>query len=641
MKKNLTCTLLLIIGMPAILLKAQTPAATPTAQPFGKVSIEDLELKACDFEKDANAEVLFDKGSVYFDAEYNLVFEKHRRVKIFNEKGKDEADVRIVYSGGDKSEFISNIQAETINLTNGAPEIIKVDKKLIYSKPIDKTLTEVSFSFPNVKPGSILEYKYTLTSTYLDDFPDWYFQSDIPTRYSELNTKIPDILYYKNLVMTHQPYIQNTAEVKSMANIPSLNAEPYMSSKKDNYERILYQLKSINAGVSSKSFSDTWQKVGEEIVEFDDFGGQFKRKLTGEDVILAKAKTLNSNDAKIAYIFNEVKNRMKWDENDSRYTNDGTSEAWDKKIGNSTEINLMVYHLLKKAGVNAYPMLVSTRTHGKANPAYPSRLQFNRTVTYFPIDSNKFYVMDATNKYNVYNEIPDNLLNGFGFAINKDDKVYEMVFLQNPSPVRQVVMINAEIKPDGKIGGTAQLNSFGYNREDAVERYKTDGEKKYIDYLRQDDNNLKISGIKFENMEADSLPLTQNVDFTLELAGTDENYIYLNPNIFSGLHTNPFLSENRFTDIDFGYRNNYSINGIYKMPAGYKTDVLPKSVSMAMPDNSITFRRIVGEQDGSIVVRYAIDFKKSLYFKEDYPQFHDFFKKMTELMNEPVVLKKG
>ena len=75
-----------------------------------------------------------------------------------------------------------------------------------------------------------------------------------------------------------------------------------------------------------------------------------------------------------------------------------------------------------------------------------------------------------------------------------------MTFLQKKELVRQVVLINAEIKADGKMSGVADLSSFSYNRFNAAEKYKTDGEKKYIDYLRDDDNNLKISAIKFENI---------------------------------------------------------------------------------------------------------------------------------------------
>ena len=118
------------------------------------------------------------------------------------------------------------------------------------------------------------------------------------------------------------------------------------------------------------------------------------------------------------------------------------SKAWDKKIGNSTEVNLILYHLLRKTGVKAYPMLVSTRENGKVNPAYPSRYQFNTSVVYIPVDSAKYYLLDATSKYNLYREIPENLLDGFGFYIDKDEKKYDLVFLQKTEPVIHGVLIN-------------------------------------------------------------------------------------------------------------------------------------------------------------------------------------------------------
>jgi hypothetical protein len=142
-------------------------------------------------------------------------------------------------------------------------------------------------------------------------------------------------------------------------------------------------------------------------------------------------------------------------------------------------------------------------------------------------------------------------------------------------------------------------------------------------------------------MEVDTLPLTQNVDFSLSTSGSDGNYIYIIPSVLSGLAENPFSTENRVTDIDFKYFRIYSINGIYKIPAGFKTDALPKSQSMAMPDKSIIFKRIVAEQDGSVIVRFSISYHKSLFFKEDYPQLHDFYKKMHEMLIEPIVLKKS
>jgi hypothetical protein len=250
-------------------------------------------------------------------------------------------------------------------------------------------------------------------------------------------------------------------------------------------------------------------------------------------------------------------------------------------------------------------------------------------------------VLDATSKYNIYNETPADILNSSGLYIDKQKNVYDMIYIKKDQPARQTVLINAEIKPGGKLEGEAQIGSSSYNRISAIERYKKDGEKKYIDYLRNDDNNLKINSISFENMDVDTLPLAQKVNFSLDLAGSDENYIYLNPNLFTPLKSNPFLSENRATDIDFGYQRSYSINGVFKEPAGYKVEALPKSISMVMPDKSVSFRRLVAEQDGTIVVRFVINYNQAEYSKDNYPDFHEFFKKMHEMLNEQIILKKS
>jgi hypothetical protein len=651
---------LALLAVLTVSAKAQT---IPTVQPYGKIDQADLELKQCDFEKDANAEALFEKGTVYFSGDLMSITEEiHKRIKIFNDNGKDAADVHIKYWSGGHLEYITGIQAETINLVNGKPEITKLDKRQIFTKIIDKQTSEITFTLPNVKAGSIIEYKFNWnTNDSFDDFPDWYFQEKIPVRYSELETAIPDIFYYRPQIhlvlpfakMTTKtegrslmdngqayPYNQETT-VRGVANIPSLTDEPYMSSFKDNVQALSFQLVTVRPiGGFASNFSESWAKVGGILADHDDFGSQLKRKLNNEEEIIAKAKTLNG-DARIAYVFNQVKNAMKWNGSDRWYTVDGTYRAWENKTGNSAEVNLILYHLLKSSGVDAYPMVVSTREHGRVRPYLTSLIQFNRAVVYVPIDSANYYVLDATGKYNMYNEIPEELLNSSGLYIDKSKNVYDIIYIHNQQPARQVVFINAEIKPDGKLEGNAQLSSTSYNRINAIERYKTDGEKKYIDYLRGDDNNLKISAVKLDDMEVDTLPLTQKVDFSLDLPGSDENYIYLNPNLFTSLKANPFLSEKRMTNIDFGYLKNYSINGVYKIPAGYKVDALPKSISMVMPDKSMSFKRIVAEQDGSIVVRYNINYNKVEYSKDDYPDFHEFFKKMHEMLDEQIVLKKS
>jgi len=644
----------------AITLSAKAQQVLPTDEPFGKVSMADLQMTACDFEKDANAEVLIDKADLYYDQTFDIVTDWHERTKIFNDNGKDHADIRIPLDG---TNFITGLQAETINLTDGKVEVTKLDKKLVYIRAINNSENEMVFTMPNVKPGCVIDYKYTMTSHYNEYIPSWAFQQQIPVRYSELDTSIPEFFSFATLSNLRAPYSKYASSQESaslgtgadafgytiqkdermMANVASLSDEPEMSSTVDNLQHIIFHLANFKPPYGMvESYSDTWAKVTDELVAEDDFGKQAKRNLTGEEDLINKAKGMPTNDEKIAYLFNSVKSQMKWNEDNSWHTNDGVSKAWDAKSGNATEINLILYHLLKKSGVDAaMPMLVSTREHGKVNPAFTFLQQFNRTVVYIPVDSTKSYVLDASGRYNMYYETPYNLLNSSGFYLNLDTKENGTIFLQRTTPSFQLVYINAEIKPEGKMGGSVQISSYSYNRVNNLKRYQTDGEAKYIDYLRDDDNNLKISALKLDNIEVDTLPLMQSFDFNLDLAGSDDSYIYFTPNMFSRTHKNPFLSEDRFTDIDFGYLHNLTVNGVYKIPAGYTIDALPKSVSMSMPDRSIIFKRIVGQQDGTIVVRYSIAYKKSLFFKEDYADFHEFYKKMYEMLNDQIVLKKS
>ena len=631
-------------------------------QPFGKVPVSDLELKECSFEKDANAMVLFDKGDLYFDTQFNIVLERHKRIKIFNEKSKDAADVKMEFYATNRIEDIYDINAQTINIKDGKPVITKLDKKQVYRQALDKYRTAIIFTFPDVQNGSVIEYTYRFRTTYFSNFPTWYFQSSLPVRYSELKTTIPDMLFYKtqyrvfqqfttNKTTTNgrslgagseaQPYNENV-QLVGLKDIPSLNDEPFMTSPSDNLQCVYFQLSQVRPiGGFTQSSADTWGKIQERLSDDEDFGLQLRKKLEDEDILIAKARLLKSDDEKIAFLFNEVRNSMKWNGFDNWYTNDGTPKAWKTKTGNATEINIILYHLLKQSEVkNVYPMIVSTRDNGRVNIYFPWTRQFNRTVVHIPVDSTKRYVLDASDKYNRYNVVPYNLLNSHGVSLDKEKKAYKLVEITNNSSCKRNIFINAEIKPEGKIVGDASISEWSYHKINTTKEYTTRGEEKYKDWLTEQNNNIKIKSFAIQGLDVDTIGVQEKIGFELGLSEADGDYIYFVPNLFSGLKNNPLLSEDRTTIIDFGANNKYSISGLFKLPIGYKTDAIPKNINLVMPDHSISFQRLISEADGKISVRYILDYKKSLYSVDEYPALREYYKKIYEMLNEQVVLKK-
>jgi hypothetical protein len=630
MKKNVYVFIILLTIFFAR-VNGQSRPAIPEVESYGKVSMADMEMTSCDFEKNANAEILFDVGKMT-----DAVMERHVRIKIFNQFGMGWANFRIEYPYFETKFGVAEVQGETFNLVDGKVEVTPLDKKQIYIEKTNRYISTVVFALPNVRPGSVIEFTSKMNFN-----GNWYFQNNIPTRYSEIKTDFSPSAYtsFKFVPYVTMPYAKDVGanndynQTKAMAYVPSLPKEPFVNSSIAALQRVEFMGIINNYG--------TWQSIGELLSKGYDHNQYIDVRLPDEDDILAHARALKSDDEKIACIFDYVKNNLNWNKIDDFYPEESTSYAWTKKTATLAQINWILVHLLKKTGIKCYPVITADKATGKMNPALPNILQMRNMVALIPVDSATNYVLDASDKLNMYNVIPANYLNIFGLLIDRDNESYNMVFLNSEKPVVQSAYFNVEIKPDGKMTGAAEITSDSYNRYAAEKNYKLLGEKLYLDSLLGKDNSIKITSFKMENMDIDSLPLTQKIEFSQYLAGADEHYIYFNTNPFSIMGENPFKGDKRFADIDFGYRQDFSISGIYKIPNGYKAETLPKNVTSFMPDKSIMFKRMVAQDNGTIVVRYTLDHKKSIYFAKDYDDIKAFYKNMYDMLNEQIVLKKS
>jgi hypothetical protein len=111
--------------------------------------------------------------------------------------------------------------------------------------------------------------------------------------------------------------------------------------------------------------------------------------------------------------------------------------------------------------------------------------------------------------------------------------------------------------------------------------------------------------------------------------------------LFSGFESNPFVSDKRFSDINFGFRRSISSIASIQIPREFIIDVLPKSIRLVNPDKTVDFVReiMMDEASRKLVIRIKMDFKRSFYPADEYETIKEFYKKMFELLNEQVVLK--
>ncbi|MEO5889299.1 MAG: DUF3857 domain-containing protein [Ferruginibacter sp.] len=627
---------------------------------FGKIDIADLELKDCAFDPGADACKLIDWGNLYFTrsmdetASFTTIYERRVRIKIFNQAGLSYANLKIPFYSYNNDEKIIKMDACTYNITEGhAIKKTTVYNNAVYTRKIDKQYSELTLLFPEVKVGSVIEYKYVLQRKTIADVKDWYFQSSIPTRYSEYQVSIPSIFRF-----TIQPLTADSLEIKEtkgfdrlivkststpaarknfiMRNLPAVRDEPYMGAVRDYLQRLSLQLSGIDYGNGNVvNIRSDWDEVVKELMEDNDFGGQVNRIFSETTAMTATAQSLPSMESRIDFVYNFVKKNMQWDGRETIYSYDGIKKAFRNKRGSNADINLLLLSLLNQAGIPAVPILFSTRDNGLVNTTLPFLNQFN-TVMVLVEDSNKYFILDATDN-SAYNLVPARVVNTKGFVVSTDSWKW-LDAVDNLHTYKLITAMQGDIDTAGIMKGDVLITSSGYARKQYYEDWVEN--RSSAAYLAEDYKGFQVNGVEINNLQNDTLPLEQKLHFAVPVENSGQHY-YFKLNLFSGLEENQFMAAVRHTDIDFSYQQEYTIYGSYTIPADYLFEELPQNVSLIMPDTSIVFKRFISADNNSLNVRMSIDFKRSLYTAGEYPEFSAFYKILLSKLNEQVVIKKN
>ena len=149
---------------------------------FGKV--EKVDFADSYYEKDssANAVVIYKKRDTHFQYDdmtgWKLVTEIHERIRFYNADGFKHATKKVRFYNGGENESV-NIKGYTYNIENENIVKTKLDKKEIFLEKASENWTIKSFTMPNIKDGSIVEWRISISSPYTTYIDDVICQYDI------------------------------------------------------------------------------------------------------------------------------------------------------------------------------------------------------------------------------------------------------------------------------------------------------------------------------------------------------------------------------------------------------------------------------------------------------------------------------
>ncbi len=639
---------------------------------LGELTKEEREMKSYAKAPESEAVILFDVGqTVFFETkkgyDFNIRFTHRKRIKILKRSGLKYAEVSIPYyvNDLDESEEIVSIKAFSYNEENG--KLIKkaLDKHSIYTERLNNRLMLKKFVFPKAKEGSIIEYEYVLESPFLFNLPDWSFQSEIPTLYSEYMVSIvPFYLYiyiakgitnfnyynsitdknvkiFGDVVYDHGRNIGSGVEYQEkihtfvMKDIPAFLDESYITSKEDYLMQLDFQLSKITyPSGTHRDIITTWPNLNQAMLKHQSFGKYIKSSKKYASKILKEKIYLKEDDPiqNVKSIVEYVKIHYKWNEKYSRYASKTAKEFMLQKTGNSTDINLFLCALLQKAGIDAKAVLISTRQHGKIKLDYPFEHFFNSTVIY--IDDQQDFLCDGCEPLLPFNRNPPACINDRGLVV--DDKETKWVDLSFNEASLENTNINMSIDPETAVAkSTISINATNYEAFAYRKIFEGDSAK-LSDYFIKNGLSM-INRIKTLNQSKINKAYTVAAkgESSIEMPG---DLIIIKPFLDFPIKENKLKQEERSYPVDFIFPESKSYRSNILIPEGYVAQALPKNHEI---DTDLAQIKISYKSDNkAIKAEISYTFKKAVYQTNEYSRIKSYFDLLVKNLNTPILLKK-
>jgi hypothetical protein len=644
---------------------------------FGQIKPSDFDPTFYSVDSSAGAVYLFNNGKSSYvdnnDGFFSVVYEQHTRIRFMNKNGFGVATVNIpVYISDDYQTKLISLEASTFNLENGQVVETKLVKSALYTEGNhDETIYK--FTFPNVKEGSIAEFQIKLNLPSYYFMPDWDFKQSYPVLYSSYEVNVPYFFNYAIIKKGIQDYVLDTAtdvreqyyirdkrngatlggntlavstqatkHIWAMKNVPAFHAQPIMT-RADNYvSGIEFQLSEIRMPEEDvKKVAQSWNKVSEQLLNNPYFGLELKYDNTWlkDDIQTATANATN-NLEKVQGIFAFVRNNYNCIDHSSRLLSQPLKKVLQTRKGNVADINMVLTAMLKQVGLEAYPVILSTRHHEKVLRDYPVMHKFNYVITRVVVDDVNYY-LDASRKYVGFNQLPEYCYNGFAREINDKDPI---LLRFDADSLKEYEMDMVQLKPD-LANHTLNLsvnktfcNIESQNARGIIMSTSLDA------YMKAMQNQYNIP-VRLTDVHADNLkelddPLKLQFTAALNL-NDDKDIIYLNPMLSDRILENPFTSQQRIYPIEMPYCPNQTYIFEMEVPDGYMVDELPKSARVQLNANEGSFEYIIVNKNNHIQMRCRLLMNKANFSPEDYATLRDFYAFIVQKESEHIVLKKN
>ena len=589
----------------------------------------------------------------------------YAEVKILTEKGREDfSDIEIPYEPGESQQSVDQVQGRTIEPDGTVvPFTGKPYQKELLKTGTEKVMEKV-FSLPDVRVGSVIEYRYTINyDQYYFMPPSWFVQKryyvhQAHFRFVPTNSAIPivstDAQGHQNAV-NHLLYFQSLPQGTrvqegldgfdlTVENVPALPDEEYMPPINSFSYRVIFYYSPYDSGQEfwkaegkywSKDvdrFADPSHRIKAAVAQIVAPGDSDEQKL---EKIYAAVMTVENTDFTRAHTQQE---------NKAEHVKVKTAaDIWADKRGDSNEIARLFIAMARAAGFKAYAMIVTERNQNVLNPGYLYWGQLSDEIAIVNVNGKEQY-FDPGERYCEYGKL-DWLHTQMTGIRQTDDGT---AIAQAPAAIytdNQTMRIaDLTLGADGKVQGQIRIVMNGEEalrwRQFALSNDEEAAKKAFEKGIQaRVPDGVQVKMNHFLGLTDNTTTLMAILDVSGSMGTVTGKRVFL-PGSFFEANVKPlFAAQTRQNPIDLGYPFIARDQVTLTLAPGLTVESIPEKAHIPYPAMA-DYQEDFGSKGGVFQQVRLLAVANTIYKTSEYQQLRSFFQSVSAQDQQQVVLDR-
>ena len=579
------------------------------------------------------------------------------RIKILTEEGRKFADVEIPFDKA--TESVRGIEARTIR-PDGS--IVKFDGT-VYEKPIVQTrgvkLLAKTFTMPDVRVGSIIEYRYrhNFELGYVFD-SKWVLSQELFTKHAKFSL-VPHRQFSLRYSWptglpgdTAPPKEEHGRISLEARDVPAFVTEEQMPPENELKYRVDFIYMADAYADGEKDPKVFWRKYGKaEYRRVNEFVDRRRAMTEALGQIVAPGDTPEAKLRKIYERTQRLRNtsfeRKKSQQEDERENNRkawDVEDVWKRGYGDGNQIPWVFLALVRAAGIAADPVIVSSRDVHFFNPNVMNPNDLNSNIVVVTLDGKDLF-LDPGTALAPFGTLPWAETNVSGLRLTKDGGEWVTTPISDPKDSRTERKAFLKLTSSGTLEGKVTVT---YTGQEALwrrleERNEDDADRKQFleDQIKADipsGSDVELVNRPDWDSASQILVAQFNVKVLGWAAGAGQRTL-MPVGLFGGRQRGTFEHATRIHPLYFNFPHQSADHISIELPANWTVSSTPKPRTDDL--SSFVYSTWTEEQDRTLLLNRALSVNSVLVNIKFYDLVQKFFQTVRSGDEDQVILLAG